>query len=67
MISMRRIGVTIAHELRIIRRDPLPVMVLIVFPIITMAFLKPAFRPALVQAGIRAPTVPSKSCRARPC
>lgn len=26
-------------------------MVLIVFPLITMAFLKPAFRPALVQAG----------------
>ncbi len=26
-------------------------MVLIVFPLVTMAFLKPAFRPALVQAG----------------
>jgi ABC-2 type transport system permease protein len=33
------------------RRDPLPVLVLVVFPVITMAFLKPAFRPALVQAG----------------
>jgi len=51
MISMRRIGVIIAHELRIIRRDPLPVMVMIAFPIISMAFLKPAFRPALVQGG----------------
>jgi ABC-2 type transport system permease protein len=51
MISSRRIGVAIAHELRIIRRDPLPVMVLIVFPIVTMAFLKPAFRPAIVQGG----------------
>jgi ABC-2 type transport system permease protein len=51
MISWRRIRVTIAHELRIIRRDPLPVMVLIAFPIITMAFLKPAFRAALVQGG----------------
>jgi ABC-2 type transport system permease protein len=51
MISLRRIGVVMAHELRIIRRDPLPVMVMIAFPIISMAFLKPAFQPALVQAG----------------
>ena len=51
MISGRRLGVLLAHELRLARRDPLPLMVLIVFPLITMAFLKPAFRPALVQAG----------------
>lgn len=51
MISGRRLQVILAHELRLVRRDPLPVMVLIVFPIVTMAFLKPAFRPALVQAG----------------
>jgi len=31
--------------------DPVSVMVLLVFPVITTAFLKPAFRPALVQAG----------------
>jgi ABC-2 type transport system permease protein len=35
------------------RRDPLPVLVLIVFPVVTMAFLKPAFQPALVRAGHR--------------
>jgi ABC-2 type transport system permease protein len=51
VISPRRLGVILAHELRLARRDPLPVMVLIVFPIVTMAFLKPAFRPALIQAG----------------
>jgi ABC-2 type transport system permease protein len=51
MISFRRLGVILAHELRLATRDPLPIMVLIVFPIVTMAFLKPAFRPALVQAG----------------
>jgi ABC-2 type transport system permease protein len=51
MISPQRLGIILAHELRLARRDPLPIMVLIVFPIITMAFLKPAFRPALVQAG----------------
>jgi ABC-2 type transport system permease protein len=51
VISPRRVQVVVAHELRLAARDPLPILVLIVFPIITMAFLKPAFRPALVQAG----------------
>ncbi len=51
MISFRRIGVIVAHEMRLARRDPLPIMVLIVFPVITIAFLKPALRPALVQNG----------------
>jgi ABC-2 type transport system permease protein len=51
VISLRRLGVILTHELRLAGRDPLPVLVLIAFPIITMAFLKPAFRPALVQAG----------------
>jgi ABC-2 type transport system permease protein len=51
MISLRRIGVIVGHETRLARRDPLPLMVLIVFPIITIAFLKPALRPALVQSG----------------
>jgi ABC-2 type transport system permease protein len=49
--SLRRIGVITAHELRLLRRDPLGVLVLVAFPIILMAFLKPAFRPALVAAG----------------
>ena len=51
MISFRRLRVILAHETRLAARDPLPVMILIVFPVITMAFLKPAFRAALVQAG----------------
>jgi ABC-2 type transport system permease protein len=51
MISARRVGIIAAHDLRIARRDLLPLMVLVVFPIITIAFLKPALRPALVQSG----------------
>jgi ABC-2 type transport system permease protein len=51
MISRQRLQVVVAHELRLAKRDPIPILVLIVFPIITMAFLKPAFRPALVQSG----------------
>jgi ABC-2 type transport system permease protein len=51
VISPRRLGVILVNEFRLAARDPLPVMVLIVFPVITMAFLKPAFQPALAQAG----------------
>jgi len=32
-------------------RDPLPLLILVVFPLIMMAFLKPAFRLALVASG----------------
>jgi ABC-2 type transport system permease protein len=48
---LRRVGVITAHELRLIARDPTPLLVLVVFPVITIAFLKPALRPALAQGG----------------
>lgn len=51
MISLRRLGVLIAQELRLARRSVDALLVLIAFPIITIAFLKPAIRPALVQSG----------------
>ncbi len=51
MISWRRVGVIVDHELRILRRDPFPFLVLIVFPLVVVAFLKPAFKPLLVAAG----------------
>ncbi len=51
MISLRRVGVILTHELRLARRDPSPLMVLVIFPLIMIAFLKPVFRPALVQSG----------------
>jgi ABC-2 type transport system permease protein len=50
-MSRRRLGTILAHELRLIARDPLPIMVLIAFPIVTMAFVKPAFAAALRQTG----------------
>jgi len=49
--SLQRVGVLLRHEVRLAARDPLPAVVLILFPIVTMAFLEPAFKPALVQAG----------------
>jgi ABC-2 type transport system permease protein len=51
MSSLRRILVLVRHEIRLAARDPLPLVVLVLFPIVTMAFLEPAFRPALVEAG----------------
>lgn len=51
MSALRRLGVIVAHELRLARGEPLSLMILVVFPVITIAFLKPAFRPALVANG----------------
>lgn len=53
MISVGRWSAIARHELRLLRQDPFPVIVLIVFPLITMAFLKPAFRLALVDGGYK--------------
>jgi ABC-2 type transport system permease protein len=50
-VSRRRVGAIIGHELRIVAQDPMPVMILIVFPLILMAFLKPTYRLALLANG----------------
>jgi len=50
-MSRRRVGAVMRHELILIARDPLPVMILLVFPLFLMAFLKPTFRLALVTSG----------------
>jgi len=50
-MSPRRTLAIARHELRLVGRDPLPVMILVVFPLILMSFLKPAFRYALVANG----------------
>jgi ABC-2 type transport system permease protein len=51
MNGLRRVHAIVAHEWRIARHDPTSILVLVVFPIITTAFLKPAFQPALREAG----------------
>ncbi len=51
MISPRRLGTILGHELRLLAHDPLPIAVLVVFPIIQVTFLKPAFRASLQQSG----------------
>src|ERR1700730_1502587 len=50
-MSPRRTMAIIRHEMRLVSRDPLPFLILIVFPLILMSFLKPAFRLTLVANG----------------
>jgi len=50
-MSRRRTSAIVGHELRLLTRDPLPIMVLVVFPLILMAFLKPTFALALAAHG----------------
>jgi ABC-2 type transport system permease protein len=50
-MSPRRTTAIALHELRLIGRDPSPVLVLLVFPLILMVFLKPAFQLTLAAHG----------------
>jgi ABC-2 type transport system permease protein len=52
-MSPRRTAAIVRHELRLMSRDPLPLLILVVFPLIMMSFLKPAFRLALIANGYR--------------
>jgi ABC-2 type transport system permease protein len=52
-VSGKRIGAILRQELRVIARDPFPAVVLVVFPVLAMLFLKPAFKYALVADGYR--------------
>jgi ABC-2 type transport system permease protein len=47
----RRTSAILLLELRLLARDPLPVMILVVFPLLLMAFLKPMFALALTSHG----------------
>jgi ABC-2 type transport system permease protein len=50
-MSRRRTSAIVGHELRLLAGDPFPIMVLVVFPLILMAFLKPTFALALGAHG----------------
>jgi ABC-2 type transport system permease protein len=50
-MSRRRTRAILFHELRLLSRDPLPIMILVVFPLLLMAFLKPMFALALTTHG----------------
>jgi ABC-2 type transport system permease protein len=50
-MSPRRVAAIIRHELRLVARDPFPIVVLIAFPVLAMTFLKPAFKLAVVADG----------------
>ena len=65
-MSRRRTAAILFHELRLLTRDPLPIMILVVFPLLLMAFLKPMFALALNTHGYSGRMVPNKSCPAKP-
>jgi len=50
-MSRRRISALVGHEVRLLTRDPLPIMILVVFPLLLMSFLKPTFALALTAHG----------------
>jgi ABC-2 type transport system permease protein len=50
-MSRRRTGAILFHQLRLLSRDPLPIMILVVFPLLLIGFLKPMFALALRTHG----------------
>jgi len=50
-MSRRRVEAILSHEFKLLSRDPLPIMILVVFPLILIAFLKPLFALALRTHG----------------
>src|SRR2546430_16850938 len=51
--SWRRSWAVCGNDLRILRRDPLPLVVLVSMPLLFMGFLQPSLRAALVEHGYR--------------
>lgn len=52
-MSWRRSWVIVRQDARILRSDPAFTMIFLIMPFIVMAFMKPAFRAALLLAGNR--------------
>lgn len=50
-MSVRRILTIAWLDLRVIFRDPVPIVTLILMPLIVMAFIKPTYRVALIEEG----------------
>ena len=51
-MALGRSGAIARNELRILRRDPTFVLIMLGMPLIVMAFTKPAFRAALIADGV---------------
>jgi ABC-2 type transport system permease protein len=52
-MSWRRSGAIARQDLRILRSDPMFLVIMIAMPLLVMAFIKPAFRAALIESGVR--------------
>jgi ABC-2 type transport system permease protein len=51
-MSWRRSAAVARHDLRVLRSDPAFLIILIVMPLVVMAFIKPAFRASLLLNGV---------------
>lgn len=52
MVSWRRSAAVVRHDLRVLRADPVFLIVFTLMPLVVMAFVKPGFRGALVANGV---------------
>jgi ABC-2 type transport system permease protein len=50
-VSLRRSAAIVRNELRVLRRDPTPLMILVVMPLIVVPIFRSTFRAALVLSG----------------
>src|SRR5687768_3897932 len=51
-MSWRRSAAVARHDLRVLRSDPAFLIIMIVMPLVVMAFIKPAFRASLLLNGV---------------
>lgn len=54
-LSLSRSWAVVRHEVRVFRRDPVFFVVFTTMPLIVMAFIKPAFRAALLAGSVGGP------------
>jgi ABC-2 type transport system permease protein len=53
MLSVSRAAAIARNDMRLVRREPTFLIIMVVMPLVVMAFVKDAFRPTLVTAGIK--------------
>lgn len=60
--SPGRIAALVRQDVRLLLRDPAPLVVRTVMPLLIMGFMQPLFRAALRAATSRTPPEPNRAC-----
>ncbi|MEZ5342023.1 MAG: hypothetical protein R2706_11420 [Acidimicrobiales bacterium] len=63
---MSTVAAVVRHEVCLLKRDPMPLAVLLIMPLIVMAFVMSAFKSALVAGGYPTPMGQNNLCPAWP-